>query len=463
MKTDFRFILASLTMISLFMFTSCRTFKAVAPPEAYETPTIVLKESVISVPIEIDMKDVESRINKELTGTLYDDNSFDNNNTDNLKVKAIKKEDFTFGLTGNELTYRIPLKLQIQIKQMFVVLPVINAEIALKFKTIFSLNKDWTLMTKTTSNGYEWLSTPSVNVKGYDISIKYVADIIMSAARDKFTKEIDKAVKENINLKDYVTEAWEMLQKPIKVSDEYNAWLKITPSEIISTQIIGRNEKVNLGIGIKSVNEVYVGSEPAKSNPGKVPNLTLVAKIDPRFAINLNTDLQISKVNELAEKELVGQVFKDGKRAVTITNIKVYGSNNFFIVEVGLVGSIKGKVYLRGRPEYNPANRSIEIKDVDFDINTKNALVKSASWLIHGKLIKMIQPALVYSIAKDLDDMKKQIQENLKANRSVKGVLIKGDLKKIDIDKIYITPQSIKVSVFLDGILTVIIENLKDM
>ena len=307
------------------------------------------------------------------------------------------------------------------------------------------------------------LSTPSMNVGGYDISIKAVADIILAAAKDKLTKEIDKAVKDNVNLKDYINEAWDMLFKPIKVSDDYNAWLKITPAEIICTQISGKKDIVKVGVGIKSINEVYVGSQPAASTPTRIPNLTVVTKIDPAFSINLNTDVQISKINEIAEKELIGQVFKDGNKKVIITSLKIYGSNNFFIVEVGLKGSVKGKVYLKGRPEYNPASKSIEIKDVDFDIKTKNALLKSASWLAHGKLIKMISPSLVYPMANDIDNIKKQIQDNLKDNRSVKGILIRGDIKTVDIDKIYITPESIKVTVFLDGTLQIVVENLSDL
>lgn len=443
--------------------TSCRTIKTVAPPEEYETPEIEMKSSVITVPVEIDIKDLENRINRELKGVLYEDNSFENNDNDNLKVKAIKKDNFTIGLKSTELSYRIPLRIQVQVRKMFVVLPEITIEIALKFKTDFSLNKDWTLNTKTTSAGYEWLSTPSMNVGGYELPIKMVADLVLAAAKDKVTKEIDKAVKENVDLKDYVTEAWEMLFKPIKVSDEYDAWLKMTPTEIITTQVTGNNNKVNVGVGIKSINEVYVGTQPAASNPTKMPNLNIVTKIDPNFSINLNADLKISKVNEIAQKELVGQVFKDGNKKVIITSLKLYGNNNYFIVEVGLKGSLKGKIYLRGRPEYNPSNKSIEIKEVDFDVKTKNALLKSASWLAHGKIIKMIEPALVYSMEKDIDDIKKQIQDNLKENRSVKGILIKGDIKTIDIEKLYITPESIKVVVFLDGTLQVIVENLSDM
>ena len=153
MKT-FKFYLAVIiSVVSLIIASSCKTIQTVAPPESYESPKIELKPSIVTVPIEINIKDLESRLNKELKGTLYEDNSFDG---DDLKVKAIKKDNFTIGLNGTELTYRIPLRLQIQVKKMFVVLPEITAELALKFKTTISLNKDWTLTTKTTSAGFEW-------------------------------------------------------------------------------------------------------------------------------------------------------------------------------------------------------------------------------------------------------------------------------------------------------------------
>ena len=55
---------------------------------------------------------------------------------------------------------------------------------------------------------------------------------------------------------------------------------------------------------------------------------------------------------------------------------------------------------------FKATDKSIEIKDVDFDINTKNALIKSAGWLLHGAFINLIEPKLKYPIADKIDEGK---------------------------------------------------------
>ena len=210
----------------LSVLNSCNTFKATAPKKFEAPVTSLLKPSTIGVPVVIDIKDLEIKINKEMVGLIYEDNSFENNNNDNLKVSAWKRDNFRLQLEGNELDYHIPIKLTIQIKK-FVPLPVITAEIALDFKTTLALNKDWTLNTKTTATGYKWISSPTVTIAGYDISITYIADIILSASKGMIGNEIDKEIKDNLNIKKLLQPAWHDLQQPMKVNDEFNAWLRI--------------------------------------------------------------------------------------------------------------------------------------------------------------------------------------------------------------------------------------------
>lgn len=53
-------------------------------------------------------------------------------------------------------------------------------------------------------------------------------------------------------------------------------------------------------------------------------------------------------------------------------------------------GSYKGRVFFTGKPVYNPEKRTLEIAEPEFDIKTRNALLKSANWLMHGMILKKI-------------------------------------------------------------------------
>lgn len=451
-----------LWFLAASIITGCHLIKTIPLPVKMDLPIISLKPSFICLPIEIDVKDLEKKINKEMTGLLYDDNSFENNGVDNLKVKAWKKEDFKFVVKGNELYYKIPIKLSI-IYRKFIELPEVVAEISLNFKSDFSINKDWTLSTKTTSLGYDWISSPVIKIAGFDISIKPIADLVIAKYKDTMGKEVDDAIKSYVNVRSYVQKAWGLLHKPIKINNDHNVWLKVTPFEIMAVPIIGKSNKINLSVAVKSINEIVVSTESIPVSENRFPDLVLLDKLEPKFSVNLNIDLPFTKINDVLNKELIGKTFSSGKKAVKFEKINVYGSTDFFIVDISVSGTVKGDIFLKGKPNFNADAQKIEIKNLEYDIDTKSKLLKAADWLMHDSFIKMVESKLTYSITNKLEEYKKIATENLKENKSIKGITMKGDLNKLEIDNLYITPETIKLIISLEGKLSVIVDGLSEM
>ena len=443
-------------LLIILFFASCKVIKTTAPPVKIKPPSIELKPSFISLPIVFDIKNVEALINKELKGLLYDDNSFDG---DDLKVKAWKKENFTISIKGNELYYRIPLKLSIIYKK-FIEFPEVSAEIAVNFKTQFVLNNNWTLETKTSSLGYQWISTPVIKVGGFEIPIKSLADIVLLSSKDMIAKEVDESIKSYVNVRSYAEEAWAMLHKPINLNKDFNLWLKMAPSELIAVPVFGLNNKVNVAVAIKSVNELLMTTEMPHYTEKKFPDLKIAKSLEPGFSMNLNIGVPFSQLNEIANKELTGKTFKSGMKKVEIKRINIYGSEDSFVIDVTLDGSVKGDVYLKGKPFYDKENNIISIKELSFDLDTKNKLIKAANWLLHDGFVKMIENRIKFPLSDKVGEIKKLAQENLSENRSVKGLVLNGDLKNIVIDQLYITSDELRAVVFIEGKLAVIIEDL---
>ena len=305
MKSFGRFLQVILILCVLLIVSSCKTIKPDRPAESYTGEKIELQPSLINVPLDMNISDLETLLNKQLNGLIYESDNIDK---DNYAVKAWKKENIKIGLDGNTLAYRIPLKLWI--KAGFKVSKFgfgisdyheINAEIALNFKTALTLNPDWTVTSITTTDGYEWLSTPVVKVGPVDIPITFIADRILKSNQKTINSAIDKAVQEKLELKKYMQDAWITLQKPVKVNDEYNIWLRVTPQDIQSTPISGKAGKLRHIIGIKSITEAFIGGEPAYTPNNKLPNLKIQNTLNDDFLVNLVADLPFTKANEMAK------------------------------------------------------------------------------------------------------------------------------------------------------------------
>jgi hypothetical protein len=455
------FILIVLTSF----YYACNTLKPEKPVERYNNENAFKPTpSFINIPIELNIKNIETYINNKINGLIYNDDSFDNNGGDNIMVKAWKRDNISINLVGNQLSYRVPLKLWIKAGFKVTKLGItlsdykeIEGEIALKFKTKFNVNKDWTISTNTTSDGYEWISKPILKVGPVDIPIKIIANAILNSKQNVLSTEIDKQVASNFNIKKYVQDAWNMMQEPINVSDSLQLWIKLTPQEISMTPLSGFAGKAKTNIGIKSIAETYMGSKPVQTINPMMPNLNILDKIDNNFQLNIFNNIKYSKIEEMAKKLVQGQTYKQGKYVVQVQNIQIYGSNEKLIIALDLLGSLKGKVYLTCVPFYNDSTMSIEMKDVDYELKTKNALIKSADWLYHGGFIRMLTPYLRYSIKDKINETKKLIEETLDNKKVTNNITLQGQINNLNIGGIYLTPDVLNVVILADGKLQLLI------
>ena len=436
--------------------------KVAKPSEEYNAPKYTPQPSVINLPLSVNIIDIQNKLNKQFSGLIYNDDSYENNNNDNIMVKAWKKEDFKLNYSDDGMWYRIPLKLWIKagwkVSKLGITLSdyrEVNAEIALKFKTKSTINKDWSFTTVTTSDGFEWLSTPVMKIGPIDVPITSVASMILKANKDKLTKEIDNAVKQNFSLKKYVQDMWVTMQKPIKVSDTYNLWLKLNPQQFSATPLINQNGKLKISLGIKTIIETYMGDEPKQNINNTLPDFVQAKTFDNTFVINLMSEVTYKSADSLAKQYLKGKTFTQGKRTVTVTDIKVYGNNDKMVIGTTLKGSINGTIYLTGVPVFEQETQTVKIKDIDYDMQTKNKLLKTADWLMHGTFVKMIEPSLTMPIGDKLEESRKMIQSQLTNNHLTKNILLNGTLQNLSIENIFLTPESIKVLVNLKGSLAV--------
>ena len=101
-------------LVTVLLFTNCNPVKTLSTekvPEQYdlleEKPTL----SIITVPVDIKIKDLEASVNEAMRGSLYEDFSYTDNGGDNLMLKAVKSRNVKLSLNGNTIKYEVPLKL----------------------------------------------------------------------------------------------------------------------------------------------------------------------------------------------------------------------------------------------------------------------------------------------------------------------------------------------------------------
>ena len=438
-----------------------------APVENYLQDTVLVQKipSTISIPFDIAMSDIERQINTTVNGLIYEDNSYTDEDNDNFKCKVWKKSNILITAATNDVfDFTVPIKVWaekgIGVFGIMRYIPI-EFEMNLKFSTRFTIRPDWSVQTFTTPNGYEWISKPKINV-GFDLPVDFIVGKIIDNNHTKFAKSLDDAVAKNMSIKPYVIQAWNAAMQPYLVSEEFHTWVKITPLEIsmIPLSTVGRN--IKSVIGIKAITETLTGERPfVPFTVSTVPNLRLVSSIPNDFQVGLMSDVLFSEATAIAKRMFIGQKydFQNGKYNIEITDVDVFGSNEFLVIKADIKGSLKGVVYIKGIPVYDPIRKKVVLSNTQFDIKTKNILVKAASWLLEGKMVKMIEDEFGLPVDELITYAKQNIETAMNSEYR-KGIKLSGKIENVQPDKVYLTPTSIVAVVLAKGKVELKVEGL---
>ena len=124
-----------------------------------------------------------------------------------------------------------------------------------------------------------------------------------------------------------------------------------------------------------------------------------------------------------------------------------------------MTGSINGTIYLSGIPNYNAVTKEIYFEQMDYVLNTKGLLTRTANWLLQGVVLKKIQENCRYSIRENLDEGKKSLLPYMNNYSPMKGVFVNGTMNDFEFEKVEVTDKAIiafitttgKMNVKIDG------------
>lgn len=429
------------------------------PAEQYTPDTETPLLSYLSIPVSINIEDLVRVLNKQTDKALYEDYSYTDNNNDGLMLNAWKSEAITMNLHGNTIKYRIPLKLWMK-KQLVVGEAEAEGTLALALKTTYQLKEDWTLSTQTSVEYHEWLSKPVLKTGLGNINIEPVANVALNRSKKTLTQSIDQFMAQQLNLKGYVQQAWTALQEPTLLSEEYKMWIKTTPTAIAMTPLQSDWNTIRATIAVQCLNDVSFGEKPYFRENAALPPLQFLNNPSDDFQMHLATDVPYPEAERLAKSSMIGQVFESGKQKVRVEDIQLWGNDDRLVINTRLSGSFNGQIYFMGKPAFNPLKNQIEVRDVDFHVQTRNFLMKSAAWIFQGPIKKKLADAMVFPLGENIATLKKTVQESLTNYQIQPGITLNGTIDSVAVTDTHLTPSSIRVNLFSKGKVNIDVKGL---
>ncbi|MBI1836242.1 MAG: DUF4403 family protein [Flavobacteriia bacterium] len=446
----------------VLLFSSCGSIKPDAPVnEVAELPLLEQPLSSIVVPIKINLspyfKETENSIPKKFTGK--------EENCEGVSFSYIFYRDpILFNGQKNALSFEVDGKYSLKINycpqctslfdnQGNCVIPRLYAscgineplrKITVGYKTKLNITPDFKLKAETSLQKVEIKDPCEITVFKYDAS-KTLKEEITKALKD-LEKVIDKEIG-NVDIKSQALDAWKMLSDPISLGNY--GFLYANPSKINLDELkfSGNYAHIELSLGLKPI--LSTNLIPQKSNP-PLPKLSDFTNSEG-FNLTMDIKANYDSLSHLITKEINGKEIEIKGKKVIFESIKIHGASNQKInFEIAFSGKKKGILYLTGTPVFNKETQTISFPDIEFDVKTKSALLKSAKWLFNDKITDAIKTNTVFDLTPQIINIKETLNKQINATK-IKDITLKGTIKSIQLENIYPSINDLIIRVNSNG------------
>ena len=320
---------------------------------------------------------------------------------------------------------------------------------------------NWKMNTNTQLESIDWNDSPTMSVLGKNMPITYLINPAISIFRSKIEKKIDESITKSMDFKPNVLDAMAKICTPFQMNEAFQSWLRIVPLELYTTDAKLIKENISLQMGLKCNMETLVGNQPeARFDKDKII-LKPVAQMPSDVNANIVAVSSYADASRIITKNFAGQVFGSDSKKVTVQTVNMWHKAGKLVVALDVLGSVNGTIYLTGFPQYNAETKEMFFDKLDYALDTKSRLMRTANWLAQGLILKKIQQNCRYSIAPNLDEAKKSMSQYLNNFSPMPGVFVNGKIENIDFQKIQLTNKAIIAFVKVGATVNVSVDGLK--
>ena len=348
MNIKIKILLFGIISLGIFSCGSSKKIEALKPEPSNNGPIVYSnKTSLIAMPMEVSLKEVEYHLNKNVKGLIYADTIL---NDDKTEMKIWKTSDIKLVEKNGEIVSEIPLKIWAKIKYGTEFMGLndtrelnLNGTITLSSKANFA---NWKLNTTSKIEDFEWSESPSILVAGKNVPITYIVNPTLSIFKGKIAKMIDEAINKSCDFKTQVMQVLETLSTPFMANETYETWFKLVPNEMYSTNAVLSNSKITMNLGLKCQMQTLIGQKP-KSGFDKTKIVSkAVAKIPSDFNASVAAVSSYESASRIMTKNFMGQEFGSGKRKITVQKVALWYKDGKMIIALDMLGSVNGTIYL---------------------------------------------------------------------------------------------------------------------
>lgn len=309
-----------------------------------------------------------------------------------------------------------------------------------------AITPSWGLELKALPEDPMPFSPCAITFLGYDITNQVTSS--MKDALWKATGAMEQQVRASAMLRQKAEAIWAQAQQPIALAD--GVWLCFNPERLRLAPWASQGKVLTITPEIQARPSISLGSKPAVQ-PRPLPPLEGASNgLQPGFKIRVDADLGFEQATAQLRKQLAGKRFDTDKGRFEVLDVSVSGKDGRALLSVDLKGRVTGKLSLAGHLVYDEASGTLQMRDLDYTLESKSWITKFGEWLYRSTLKKTLQDKANLFMDKSLKDIRALAQQGL--NRPLApGLSLAGTLGELKLGQPRVLADRFRLDAFLEG------------
>ncbi|MCW5909528.1 MAG: DUF4403 family protein [Cyclobacteriaceae bacterium] len=437
------FILVLLGGAGAWWYYSFRnpSVKPVAPVRSVLDSTLQVPVSTLRIPLDFSLRDLENTVNKKLSGVFLQEwMAVGDKKKDSVYLALERFDAIRLGWKPGLLTASVPLRIEFKFMKKAAGIRIANdkpvtAEVLVNLKSNVMLDDRWGLSSTTEIDTVIWKMEPTLKVVFVNVNLRGLADKYLQRNQEKLTHRFDSLVHEVIDSRKVVEKVWNDIHKPIIIKKTEPQVGLVAKAEALSSRW-NPNPDGNISGMVTLKARVYSWFEqPPVMEAAPLPRHRYAPNEEDELDLYVHASLPFHQVNTFVNRNLDKMSFHYNSYVLKIHHAELYGSGQELALELRVRGALRGKIYFKALPYYDTLNQVIGLGNLRYDLNTEEALLNTADWMMHDNLVSILADTVKKDLTEELSALPQLIELAIARGKS-------GNKLKLTVDSLAITSHA---------------------
>jgi Domain of unknown function (DUF4403) len=403
--------------------------------------TLSLPVSTIRIPIEFQLKDLEKMVNTRLKGIFVQEwLPLGEKKKDSVYLELERTNPIRFAWEPGTISAKVPLRISFRFKKRAAGIRIQNerpivAEVILHLKSRIHLDDQWGIHSTTSLDTIVWEMEPSVKIVFVNVNLRKFADNYLEKNQTRITQRFDSIAHALLDTRKIADKIWKDIQKPIVIKKTMpQIGLSAHAEELMSRW--NSNPEGNISGMITLRAKVYAWfDEPQEHKIPPLPKHKYASQADESLDLFVMAKLPYDKLNSFTNKNIEKISYTYESYTIGIRDAEFYGSGQELALMMRVKGALRGKVYLRALPYFDTLKQVVGLRNLRYDLHTEEALLNTADWMLHDKLIYMLADTVKKDISEELSRLPQLIEQGVAKGKT-------GEKMALTVDSLAVTSHA---------------------